>query len=255
MEMIPNKWNAAAVALAECKRVDEVKGWADKAAALAEYARQAQDRHLEIDAGEIRIRAERRLGQLLAEAEKHPGGRPETGPDRGPVLAEDKPKTLKESGISKNLSSRAQKIAAVPDEEFESAVKDWRADTEAARGRVVARLESAGEAALVSGGGKDIPRDLGPSVARESASDEVAELRAMVRELAGQVEALQQDNESMARVFETTDHVSAAMKEAARFRELARVLDGRVKGLQSELHEAQKSASYWKRKYEKGGEK
>ena len=52
-------------------------------------------------------------------------------------------------------------------------------------------------------------------------------------------------------MFEGTDHVAQAMKEAARFREMARVLDSRVKGLQSELHEAQKSANYWRKKYEK----
>lgn len=109
---IPQRWNAAAHALAECRKVDEVKGWVDKAAALTEYARQAKDRHLELDAGEIRIRAERRLGQLLAEqkaaGQMHPGGRPETGALGEPVLVDEKPKTLSESGISKKLSSRAQ---------------------------------------------------------------------------------------------------------------------------------------------------
>lgn len=255
MDLTPTRWNAAAHALAECRKVDEVKGWVDKAAALAEYARQAKDRHLELDAGEIRIRAERRLGQLLAETERHKGGNPAltTPSHREGVESEPQPKKLSEEGIGYKLSSRAQKLAAVPEPEFEEAVSEWRAEAEQAHGRVVARLESAGEAKLAEGGGKDASRDAGPPPAQEKASngEDESDLRDLVRELTLQVQTLTEDNESMARVFEGTDQVAAAMKESARYREMARVLDSRVKGLQSELHEAQKSANYWRKKYEK----
>ena len=58
-----------------------------------------------------RIRAERRLGELLAVTTKDPGGQPRhrksTGSKREPV----KTPTLAESGIDKKLSSRAQKLA------------------------------------------------------------------------------------------------------------------------------------------------
>ena len=55
------KYESACRALAECKAIDEVKEWVDKAAAMQAYSRMAKDKTLEIDAAEIRIRAERRL--------------------------------------------------------------------------------------------------------------------------------------------------------------------------------------------------
>ncbi len=79
----------------------------------------------EADMMEIRFRAERRLGQMLVEQKTtvglHPGGRPKTGQDSGPVLL-----TLRDAGIDKNLSSRAQKLAQIPDARFETVISDAR---------------------------------------------------------------------------------------------------------------------------------
>lgn len=57
------KYESACRALAECKAIDEVKEWVDKAAAMQAYSRMAKDKTLEIDAAEIRIRESAVLGR------------------------------------------------------------------------------------------------------------------------------------------------------------------------------------------------
>jgi hypothetical protein len=77
------------------------------------------NRQLEADAYEIRLRAERRAGELLGEMEKHSGGRPEkTGSEPRPVST---PK-LSDLGVTKSQSSRWQRLADLPDEQFEAKV-------------------------------------------------------------------------------------------------------------------------------------
>lgn len=92
-----------------------------------------------------RLRAERRLGGMLAAQKAEDGlskgGRPAEEPGRRerPVLP-----TLADVGISKDLSSRAQAIAAVPEKEFETEVATWRDRVSKEGERVTARLVSKG---------------------------------------------------------------------------------------------------------------
>lgn len=116
------RYEQARFALAECQRVDEVKDIRDKAEAMAAYARQAKDTELVQWATEIKVRAERKAGELLAEIPKGGKflGRDETGDFR--KTDGSKSETVKELGISKDQSSRWQSLASMTDEHFETAV-------------------------------------------------------------------------------------------------------------------------------------
>lgn len=83
---------------------------------MAAYARQANDTALVEWATEIKVRAERRAGEMLAEMQKHNGGRPNGNPSH---RATGLPPTLTDLGISRDQSSRWQKLAAVPEDQFE----------------------------------------------------------------------------------------------------------------------------------------
>ena len=61
------RYDAMCRAIAEAHAVDEVKDIRDKARAIEMYARQAQNTEAEERAREIRLRAERKCGQMLAD--------------------------------------------------------------------------------------------------------------------------------------------------------------------------------------------
>jgi hypothetical protein len=111
------RYDAMCRAIAEALEVDEVKEIRDRAIALETYARQARNFEAETKAARIRLRAERRAGQLLKEMPKAKGspGNQYTGPlDRS-----EGSKTLAEHGISHDQSSQWQRLADVPEERFE----------------------------------------------------------------------------------------------------------------------------------------
>jgi hypothetical protein len=111
-------YDAARLALAEAVKFDDVLAIKDVAKHAELYARQARDTELIERATEIKVRAERRAGQMLAAAK-------ESGDRRGkgnPQLSNAGTFGLSDIGITKNESSRWQKLASVPDEQFEQAV-------------------------------------------------------------------------------------------------------------------------------------
>jgi hypothetical protein len=111
--------------LAEARTVDEVKLIRDQAEAARVYARE-RDLGLQAQnhAAEIKIRAERRLGEILTETIPHDGGRPEKPSHRAMVF---KPK-LKDLGLTLSESSRFQQIAKIPEPVFEQHVAAAKAE-------------------------------------------------------------------------------------------------------------------------------
>jgi hypothetical protein len=98
------KYDAVCKAIAAAKSIDEVKGIRNKAEAIRAYARQAKNKSLEVDAAEIRVRAERRLGQMIR-AQKTtaglapPGPKPKIGSKKNPNTT----LTLAQIGVDKSL--------------------------------------------------------------------------------------------------------------------------------------------------------
>ena len=83
------------------------------------YSRQARNFENEMRAIEIRIRAERRCGELLAEIERTQGKRSDlvTSPRAGTKSFNEQ---LADYGISRKQAERWQQLAAVPEDEFEA---------------------------------------------------------------------------------------------------------------------------------------
>ncbi len=124
--------------------------------------RQINDTELESMAAEIRVRAERRAGQLLSERVKSTGGdragrRPKLGgPRRRPP--KNPPETLRDLGISKHESSLWQQTAAVPEEEFEALIAKRKGKKQPVSSVDV--LKRARKPAQRAGRRKDYPRCL-----------------------------------------------------------------------------------------------
>lgn len=112
------RYDAMVHAITECHRVDEVKDIRDKALALEAYARQAKNLDAERKACDIRLRAERRAGELLKEMGTNGQRALEGRPAKQSHAA-----TISDLGISKTQSSRWQQLAEVPSKQFEAALR------------------------------------------------------------------------------------------------------------------------------------
>lgn len=125
------RYEAARFALAEAHRVDEVKEIRDLAVALQEYARQANDTELLSQATEIRLRAERRWGEIYGVSQKAEGARGQLSGPPGGVRStppgESETPTLEKMGVTKTQSAKWQKLAALPEEKFEVRVEHAKA--------------------------------------------------------------------------------------------------------------------------------
>lgn len=231
------KYDAACRALAQAKAVDEVKDVRDKADAMRIYAMQAKNKTLEIDAAEIRIRAERRLGEMIAQQKEtvglNRGGNPNlTSRDQREVGSP----TLKEAGISHDLSSRAQKLAAVPEEEFEAEVGQWRDRVQVEGVRVTTRLEKAGE------------REINKTNRSEPKPEYVG---ADEDEISNLMQEMQEELETLRKIVESDDHLKAALEEIKRLKAVERGLQSRFNGVMAEKAEAIQQAKKFQRQVER----
>jgi len=150
---LPATYEAAKSALSECSRIDECAEWANKAEALASYAKQANDDQMRKMADRIQARAIRRCGELLKQVPQNSGGRPPelaakqqtqidsvleklaagelTRDQANKRIAAIDPQWAMRSrtnaaisaGMSQDQKRQALRIASVPAEDFEATVE------------------------------------------------------------------------------------------------------------------------------------
>ena len=118
---LPQLYEQAKNALVECERLDECTEWADKAAAIASYARQADDVELENYARRIRARAVRRCGELLRTFDARGRGKSES-----PLVFKSRTAVAQEAGLTEHKVRTAVNIAGIPEPEFEALVESKR---------------------------------------------------------------------------------------------------------------------------------
>ena len=118
---LPAVYIEARAALAKCWRVDECKDWADKAQAMASYARQSKDEGLYKVALRIQARAIRRCGELYKEIAPSVGGSPTHATNAADGTSRQK--AAAEAGLSARQANTALRLASVPESDFESQVE------------------------------------------------------------------------------------------------------------------------------------
>ena len=125
---LPQTYENARQALAQCAKLDECMDWADKAAALASYARQANDSQLEKMALRIRDRAVRRCGELLKQFDgKGRNQHKELREGALPKLSQRE--AAEAAGISTAQTKQAVRVANVPAAKFEQQVESDKPPT------------------------------------------------------------------------------------------------------------------------------
>lgn len=117
---LPVSYERAKTALAKCASMDECQKWADKAEALASYARQADDDSLRKMADRIQARAIRRCGELLklvepAKNQHDANARVGTDPSRSAAATS--------AGLSERQRKTALRVANIPESDFEDQVE------------------------------------------------------------------------------------------------------------------------------------
>lgn len=117
---LPN-YDRMCQAIAECHRVDEVKNMRDKAEALRAYAKQAGNREAEVQFSEVKVRAERKCGELL-QVTAVSGERKV----RGDATLQRERSSLKDLGVTEIQSHRFQQVANVPAAKVEAAFETAR---------------------------------------------------------------------------------------------------------------------------------
>lgn len=117
------QYERARAALAEATRIEQVLPILDEIEHVKLYAKQIADRELLADASVYQMKAERRLGEVIAAAKE--AGHFKQG-KRKKSEEELSRATLEEVGVDKKLSTRAQRAASISERAYEGMMQRRR---------------------------------------------------------------------------------------------------------------------------------
>lgn len=112
------------IAVEQCARIDEAAEIRDKSAALQAYARQREDRDLEVWTAEIKLRASVRVGELVRDLDRaqHGGANGALkGGSKVRASGLSKDVTIEDAGLSRTSAYAYQQIAGPRDEQAQKA--------------------------------------------------------------------------------------------------------------------------------------
>jgi ParB family chromosome partitioning protein len=119
---LPESYQAAQLALSNCVKMDECWDWADKAAALASYAKQSNDDSLQKHAIRIQSRAIERCGLLMKQIPSGKGQNQNISEgDHTNVLTRKQAAT--DAGLSEHQRNTALRIASIPSAELDRMIE------------------------------------------------------------------------------------------------------------------------------------
>lgn len=226
------KYDSARFALQQAVEIDEVKDIRDKAEAMAAYARQANDTQLVEWATEIKVRAERKAGLMLSEMDMNRGSMG-SGSNQHEVRSHDvtAPKLI-DLGITKNQSSRWQKLAAVPEDQFEQAIVAAKEVAGEVTTAAMLRIEKANRQPSASRLSEKCSPTTEHSEKESTHEPEFDEKEHLIAELKDTVVSLDEENTRL------KDAIATSQLPEEEIQSAAEIIDGlrkQVKALEAEL--------------------
>jgi myosin heavy subunit len=216
------KYDQARNALAACRNVDEIKDISDKSEAMRLYAKQANDPEMEQWAAEIKLRAQRAIGEISLgmEKQKNQSALPSGGKSKTDALAD--------AGISTSSANRYEQLAKITDAKVEE---------------LIAKSKEAGKpisvkAVLANTATPKPVKEVAPVVDTpvEDDEEEQVDFVKMSEDLHKQLENSRRENESL--------NIDDASKEISRLSKLADQYYGQIQGQLTTIHETKKTATY-----------
>lgn len=168
-------------------------------------------------------------------AKSQTSGRPISGQDCPLITVADR---AAQSGAHINTQKMADKVAKASPELAMQVAHGEKSLPQAVE-EITGKRPGAKQAAPVEDDAMPAPL---PAGMVQIEQDRLDELRANLQE------ALD-DNNSLGRVFDSSDPLSVALEEAKRYREMNRVLESRIAGLMNEKNTAIRAAKNWQAKF------